>query len=229
MFVRFRQTARRLQLSLIETRRIDGKVKHEHVGSLGSIVLSPDTTDRIAFWGRIYQRLAKLSNRVGPDVLGKILGEIHARVPMVTAEEQRALQLRNAKADAEQWAALRDMSAATADGHAEVVAKLHGVIASGREGAAEADAKAKAAEQRIAAIERGEVVEGGLGKPFSIADFMKASGWTRADVDHAILMAAIPAEHVDEFLDERRRLQERSERRIEGKVARTIIRKHGAN
>jgi hypothetical protein len=37
MFVRFRETGRRLQCSLIETRRVDGKVRHEHIASLGSI------------------------------------------------------------------------------------------------------------------------------------------------------------------------------------------------
>ena len=31
MFVRFRQSARRLQLSLVETRRDGSKVRHEHI------------------------------------------------------------------------------------------------------------------------------------------------------------------------------------------------------
>lgn len=223
MFVRFRQTARRLQLSLIETRRVDGKVKHEHVGSLGSIVASPDTSDRIAFWGRVYERLSKLSNRVGADTLGKILGDIHARVPMMTAEEQRVLQLSNAKTDAEQWSAIRDMSASTAAGHEELADKLRTAAASGREGATEAEAMAKAAEERVAAIERGDTVEGGLGKPFNIEDFMKATGWTRADIDHSILLAGVPKEHMDEFFDEQLRLMKRSERRIQRKVARSLI------
>jgi len=30
---------------------------------------------------------------------GKVLGEVHARIPMVTADEQRALQMENAEAD----------------------------------------------------------------------------------------------------------------------------------
>jgi hypothetical protein len=37
MFVRFRQTPRRLQASLVETRRSNGKVRHEHIASLGSV------------------------------------------------------------------------------------------------------------------------------------------------------------------------------------------------
>jgi hypothetical protein len=37
MFVRFRKTAHRLQVSLIETRWAAGKVRSEHVAGLGSI------------------------------------------------------------------------------------------------------------------------------------------------------------------------------------------------
>jgi hypothetical protein len=37
MFTRFRQAGHRLQVSLVETRRADGRVRHEHVASLGSI------------------------------------------------------------------------------------------------------------------------------------------------------------------------------------------------
>jgi len=37
MYVRFRQTKRRLQVSLVESRRTDGRVDQEHVASLGSV------------------------------------------------------------------------------------------------------------------------------------------------------------------------------------------------
>ena len=84
MFVRFRRTATRLQLSLVETSRVDGKVRHEHVASLGSVDLSLSVESRLAFWQRVHERLAKLSNRIDP---AKVLGDIYARVPMVTADE----------------------------------------------------------------------------------------------------------------------------------------------
>lgn len=45
MFVRFRSSSRRLQVSLVETRRIDGKVRHEHVASFGSVI-EPQTLGR---------------------------------------------------------------------------------------------------------------------------------------------------------------------------------------
>ena len=50
MIARFRQTATGLQCSLVETRRIDGKVLHELVTNLGSVPKSPSVADRIAFW-----------------------------------------------------------------------------------------------------------------------------------------------------------------------------------
>jgi hypothetical protein len=70
MFVRFRATARRLQASLIETHRRDGKVRHEHVASLGSVPLSLSRADRIAFWTALHPRLAKLDNRL--DATAKV-------------------------------------------------------------------------------------------------------------------------------------------------------------
>ena len=35
---------------LIETRRADGKVQHEHIASLGSVPVEPPIADRLAFW-----------------------------------------------------------------------------------------------------------------------------------------------------------------------------------
>lgn len=99
MFVRFKDTEHRLRVSLVETRRIDGQVKHEHVASLGSCSMPPSVADRVAFWQRLRERLAKLSNRVDATAQGKLLGQIHARIPMVTPDEQAALQLENADYD----------------------------------------------------------------------------------------------------------------------------------
>ena len=52
MFVRFRQTSRRLQVSLVETRRVDGRVRHEHIASLGAILHRLEIADRMEFWQR---------------------------------------------------------------------------------------------------------------------------------------------------------------------------------
>jgi hypothetical protein len=81
MFVRFRQTARRLQVSLVETHRIEGRVRHEHVASLGSVPREPTTADRITFWEKLHQRLDTLGNRIDTSQRQSILGAIYARIP----------------------------------------------------------------------------------------------------------------------------------------------------
>jgi hypothetical protein len=62
MSVRFRQTARRLQVSLIAGHREGTKGRSEHIAGLGSIPLDWSTADRIAFWIRLHQRLDTLGN-----------------------------------------------------------------------------------------------------------------------------------------------------------------------
>jgi len=89
MFVRFRPSRDRLHVSIVEARRVNGKVRHQYVVSLRSIVMPPSVSDRIAFWRRVDKRLAKLSNRIDVATQGKLRGELHARIPMVTPDEQR--------------------------------------------------------------------------------------------------------------------------------------------
>jgi len=94
MLARFRQTATGLQCSLVETRRIDGKVLHELVANLGSVPKSPSVADRIAFWRRVYETLTELANRIDAETQGKIISAVHSRIPLVTPNEQRPLRAR---------------------------------------------------------------------------------------------------------------------------------------
>ena len=94
MIARFRQTATGLQCSLVETRRIDGKVLHELVTNLGSVPKSPSVADRIAFWRRVYETLAELANRIDAETQGRIISAVHSRIPLATPNEQRALRAR---------------------------------------------------------------------------------------------------------------------------------------
>src|SRR5712691_5274873 len=73
MFVRFRSSRERLQISLVEARRLNGSVRQEHVASLGSIAMPPSITGRVRFWNRLHERLAKLSNRLGAEEQAKVL------------------------------------------------------------------------------------------------------------------------------------------------------------
>jgi hypothetical protein len=50
MFARFRQRQNRLFVSLVEARRADGKVRQEHIASLGSIDIEQSLAERLAFW-----------------------------------------------------------------------------------------------------------------------------------------------------------------------------------
>ena len=191
MFPRFRQTDFRLQVSLVETRRTAGKVRHEHVASLGSVEWPPSVEGRLAFWQRLHERLAKLSNRVDAAAQAKILGAIHARIPMVTLDEQRALQLENAETDEQFWSSLHDMHAGSVEGHKALATTVERAIAVERAGMADTAAKREAAKERRERLERGEDVPGGFGKPF-----------TREDMERILREAGIDPQHcsdVDEL------------------------------
>ena len=185
MFVRFRQTKTRLQASLIETRRIDGKVRHEHIASLGSVDEPPSVDGRIAFWQRLHERLGKLSNRLDAAAQAKVMAAVHARIPMVTADEQRALQLENAKDDLRFWDALADMHASTVEGNKGLAAAAERTIAKSEAERANAAEHVEQAKERIARIERGEDVPGGLGKnPLDLERILRDAGWSRSDIQH---------------------------------------------
>jgi hypothetical protein len=129
MFVRFHESGRRLHLSLVETRRTDGKVRSEHVASLGSLELPQTILGRLTFWQKLHARLARLSNRLNGEAQGKVLTAVHACVPMVTVDEQRVLQLENAKADAAFWQGRHDTQAGTVKGQKELAATVAEAIA----------------------------------------------------------------------------------------------------
>jgi hypothetical protein len=50
MFARFHPSLYRLQVSIVETRRLGGKVRHEHIASLGSIETPLSVANQVAFW-----------------------------------------------------------------------------------------------------------------------------------------------------------------------------------
>jgi hypothetical protein len=100
MFVHFRETPYGLAMSLVETRRENGKVHHEHVARLSSIETPLSVAARVEFWRELHERLVQLSSRLDAEMRAKVMGAVHVRVPMVTPDEQRALQLENAKGDA---------------------------------------------------------------------------------------------------------------------------------
>jgi hypothetical protein len=59
MSVRFRQSRRRLQCSLIETRRVDGKVRREHVAGLGAVPIEPSIAARRILGGGLSKPITR--------------------------------------------------------------------------------------------------------------------------------------------------------------------------
>jgi hypothetical protein len=162
MFVRFRQTRHRLQVSLVEPHRAAGKVKQEHVASLGSIETPPSVAARAAFWHGVHGRLGKLSNRVGPDDHSKILGMLHAKIPMPTIDEQQGLKRANAESDEQFWSRVHDVHAGSVEDQKGLAATVAAAITQLESGRVESAAKRDAAKDKRERLERGEDVPGGL-------------------------------------------------------------------
>ncbi len=192
MFVRFRETPRRIQASLVTTRRSESVVRHEHVAGLGSVPLSPSAADRIVFWTQLHQRLDALSNRVDAAQRGAILTTIHARVPMPMIDDHQAVQLEHARADARFWETLAEMQASDVEGHKELLATVQRAIAEREPLATDTSAKAQAAKDRLARVEKGEAVAG-IPAPMTHADMLKISGMTEAQAQHCERVAVRPA------------------------------------
>jgi hypothetical protein len=89
MRARFRLQHRRLQISLVHSHRVDGRVQEDHVAALGSVPVPMTVADRIEFWDQAHDRLARLANRLGTDGYAKIAKELRAKVPPVTEAERR--------------------------------------------------------------------------------------------------------------------------------------------
>ena len=202
MFVQFRQRGQRLLLTLFETRREGGRVKKEYIANLGSILAESTIDDRIAFWQQLHTRLAKLSNRVDAATQAKLLAAIHERIPMVVVDEQRDVQLRNACAEEKFWSGMRDMTQATIDGTKQLIATAEQAVAKHQVAVDAADARATVARERREKIERGESVDGGLGRPMDREDLVRVlldCGYTRHDLRFMQAAAQLPLEELLEM------------------------------
>jgi hypothetical protein len=160
VFVRFRETTRRLQVSLVETRRHAGKVHHEHVAGLGSVTRPPSVADRIAFWEHLHQRLSQLSNRIDGEAQAKIMGAVHARIPMVIPDEVRALQLEKAEEVEREWSALQGMVQERLAGHKELQVTIDRKVTQDEIAATDLGSNVTRARDRIARLRRARTLPG---------------------------------------------------------------------
>ncbi len=153
----------------MQTRRVDGKVRSEHIASLGSVDADVSVRERIAFWAKLPGRLDRLGNRVAAAEHGKIYGALHARIPMVTPDEQRAVQEGNFKDDERFWDTMRDLNVASVEEHKSLIASAEAKLKGHESAAADAGEKLETAKNRLQRLQRGESVSGGLGKKLDMA------------------------------------------------------------
>src|SRR5262249_39143841 len=155
MYVRFRRRNARLLVSLVASRRVEGRHQKEHIGFLGSVPIPAAAADRVWFWQQLHQRLSRLAHRIG-DEQGKLMAAIHARIPMVTQDELQAVKILEAEADKSWWERIRDMNLETAEDHKQLAATVQQAIENFQAEAANADAKAAKAKERAERIKKGE-------------------------------------------------------------------------
>ena len=191
MFVRFRLQGNRLQASLAQSRRVGGTVRAEHVGALGFVDASVSVRARLAFWAKLPGRLAALGNRLGADEHSKIYAALHGRIPMVTAEDQRAVQEENFRDDERFWEMMRDSSTGVVDGHRKTIAASTAALANAEPARAEAEENVKAAKDRLDRLRQGETVSGGLGNRLDFEAELKAAGFTSRQLRRMRLLGSL--------------------------------------
>lgn len=196
MFVRFRETPRRLQLSLVETRREGGKVRHEHVASLGAIATPLTVAGRVEYWQGLHQRLGRLSNRLDGETQAKILGAVHDRVPMPTVDEIHALNLEEAKQHEAAWRMRHVSTEAIVEENKLRLKAAQRLVAAAEPLVASAAEEVKAAEERRERIEHGEHVPL-PGKPPTL----KELGVTPAFARHGMAVNSLTPEQFERFLN----------------------------
>ena len=186
MFVRYRRNKSKLQLSVVESHRLaDGKIVQEHVASLGSIADPATPIDRLEFWQALHGRLGRLNNRIDGETAGKIMTAVHARVPMVTQDEQRALKLATAEEDARFARSLHDMHDDSVTGQRRLASNAQKAIANGEAEMAVLAKDAATANERAEKLRLGEDAPVKISRPLTQKEFMKQIGWTPADVREA--------------------------------------------
>jgi hypothetical protein len=223
MHIRSRLHHRRLQISLIDTRRNDGEVRQEHVASLGSVPPDPGVQDRLAFWTKVHPRLARLDNRLDPATRGRIMGELHELVPMVPLDAAVADKVNIAAGNVRQSAAMRDMFQETVDAKKAMVAKLERDIAEGEAHVAEMAAIVERDQDKLRRLEAGEDVPVLAISYAAVRAMLKRAGWTRSDINRAERMAELDKAGFEEYLAERRRRPPSDEKRRETRALNRFI------
>ncbi len=129
----------RLQVSIVENRRVDGKVRQEHVADLGSVdgYMLPEfwvgidpsiivkirsanwdqrsVLARSTFWETAKPRLDRLANRLDPKAIRMA---VHARIPWPKQQEREVAE---AQADFRLWQSLNEQTTKMIEGYERVI------------------------------------------------------------------------------------------------------------
>jgi hypothetical protein len=180
------------------------------------------------FWEVLHVRMRKLHNRLDGATYAKVLGAVHSRIPMVTADEQVALQTENAEVEAQFWSQVRDFHAEQIKGQGQLAATASDLIAEGRTAMTDAATRADAAQDRVERLRRGENLSGGLGEPLDVVALLKQEGFTTADLRHAEQLHALGGGDLfQDYLTEFLKRRAASERRTSYAAQRAVLRRHG--
>jgi hypothetical protein len=199
-------------------------VRAGHIGALGSADGDASVRSRLAFWAKLPQRLAPLGTRLGADEYPKIYAALHGRIPMVTPDEQRAVQEESFKDDERFWDAMRDLNASHIEGHKAHIATAEAKIAEMEPGVAKAAEEVEVARTKLEKLKRGEEVAGGLGKRLDLRAVIKAAGMTPSLLRRARLSASLTEAEFESLLAPERMHQriEASDKAFEREARRLI-------
>src|SRR5262249_9956799 len=87
IFVHFRETPYGLAMSLVENRRENGRICHEHVSNFSSIETPTSEAAHIEVCRGVLELLAHRSSRLDAETQCKVMAAVHARGRMVTPDE----------------------------------------------------------------------------------------------------------------------------------------------
>src|SRR5262249_23767023 len=159
-------------------RRKGGTTRGRLIALLPSIPTPPDAADRIAFWRKLHERFAALGNQIDAATAAKLMGGIHARIPMVTPDGQRDLHRANLQADAKRCDAVAGMFDDMIAGKRAMIAQLAADVAALLPHRDLMASEAERSRDNLARLERGEDVSAGLGKPPDITSILRKVGMT---------------------------------------------------
>ena len=192
MFVRFRETKSTLQPTLLVGRRVGGRVRHEQVAALGTIKLPLHIDAREAFCARLHQIMMRLGNRIPAEAQGKIMAQVHGRIPMVTVDERQAHEIALAEREQEMSTTIRDLLTDQAADLAALAVKTTASAAISRKAAADAGAAAADAGIRAERWRRGEAAP--RGQEVDVEQALREVGMTDAELAHARVLGQLPRE-----------------------------------